>query len=188
MKLYDRIITSYEKTASNKMFRRIMNNSGSTMVETLVSFAVLVIVFAALFGMIRFSSNLRMRAVDTADVSSSFNGEVYKQNGMENVDVHEYIGWHDSDNISMFNLKLDSEKTKQCNVDTTSNVPSGDKLESVSKSTSLEMKYKKSIKLINVDATGYVSVDPRIASEHLATPKILVFRYNREPKSIPVTP
>ena len=54
------------------------NNAGSTMVETLISFVVLVIVFAALFGMIRFSSNLRMRAIDTADVRESFNDEIYK--------------------------------------------------------------------------------------------------------------
>ena len=187
MKLYDCNITSYKKNASVKKMGCI-NNSGSTMIETLVSFAVLVIVFAALFGMIRFSSNLRMRAVDTAEVSQSFNGEVYKRSGMNDVDVYAYTGWHAADNTSMFNLRLDTEKTKQGNVDTTSNVAPADKGESVSKSTTLTMKYDKSIKLINIDATGYVSVDSRIKSEHIATPKMLLFRYNKEPKTLVVTP
>lgn len=55
------------------------NNKGSTMVETLVAFVVLVIVLLALFKMVTFSSQLRMRAVDTAIVLQEFNQEVYRK-------------------------------------------------------------------------------------------------------------
>ena len=45
------------------------NDAGNTMIETLVSFVILLIVMAALYAMVLFSTNLRMRAIDTATIS-----------------------------------------------------------------------------------------------------------------------
>ena len=157
------------------------NNAGSTMVETLISFVVLVIVFAALFGMIRFSSNLRMRAIDTADVRESFNDEIYKSGNKKNVEIHEYIGSHSTisnNNDTMFYLKLnvDPGKTDCSNLDINS-----DEL-----TNELRVKFIKSISVPNIDATGMVSKDPRIDEEKLAPPKVLRFEYNKNP--LPASP
>ena len=56
-----------------------LNNKGSTMIETLVAFLVLMIVMAALFKMVSFSSELRMRSVDTGNVLADFNQELYSK-------------------------------------------------------------------------------------------------------------
>ena len=152
------------------------NNDGSTMVETLISFVVLVIVFAALFGMIRFSSNLRMRAIDTADVRESFSDEIYKSGDKNNVEIHEYIGAHSTiadNNDPMFYLKLnvDPGKTDCTNLDVNSSELSNE----------LRVKFIKSIAVPNIDATGLVSKDPRINEEKLAPPKVLKYEYNKNP-------
>ncbi|MCR4609752.1 MAG: hypothetical protein K5750_08690 [Eubacterium sp.] len=57
---------------------RSENNRGSTMVETLVSFTVLFIVLAALYGIVSFSSELYMRSVDTSRLYQKFYREIYK--------------------------------------------------------------------------------------------------------------
>lgn len=59
-------------------FRKINKNSGSTMVETLVSFVVLFVVLAALYGIVSFSSELYMKSVDTSRLYQKFYQEVYK--------------------------------------------------------------------------------------------------------------
>lgn len=169
------------KKRMNKIIKFYSNNEGSTMVETLISFVVLVIVFAALFGMIRFSSNLRMRAIDTADVRESFSDEIYKSGDKNNVEIHEYIGAHSNiaDNSdSMFYLKLnvDEGKTDCTNLDVNSDDLTNE----------LRVKFIKSIAIPNVDAKGLVSKDPRISEEKLAPPKVLKYEYNKEP--LPSTP
>ena len=59
-----------------RMYRN--NNTGSTMVETLVSFVVLFVVLAALYGIVSFSSELYMKSVDTSRVNQRFYREIYK--------------------------------------------------------------------------------------------------------------
>ncbi|MBP3233973.1 MAG: hypothetical protein J6M65_06080 [Eubacterium sp.] len=157
------------------------NNSGSTMVETLISFVVLVIVFAALFGMIRFSSNLRMRAIDTADVREKFNDEIYKSGNKNDVEIHEYFGAHstiadNSDTMFYLKLNVDPGKTDASNLD-----PASGEL-----TEELRVKFIKSIPVPNIDGTGMVSKDSRISEEKLAPPKVLKFEYNKEP--LPSTP
>ena len=149
----------------------LKNNLGTTMVETLVSFVVLMIVLAALYAMFRFSANLRMRAIDTANVRTEFNGEIYKTNpDTSKVTVYKYIGKREQDHTTMFMLKL-NDKTTDANLSNST----GSGIEKDS--------FKQSIRVPNIDATGYVSKDSRITEENLATPKVLVFKFYKTPES-----
>ena len=64
-----------------KLMSKIMNSKqrGSTMVETLVSFVVLFLVLASLYGIVAFSSELYMRSVDTSRIRQKFYAEIYKK-------------------------------------------------------------------------------------------------------------
>ncbi|SEQ11529.1 hypothetical protein SAMN02910369_01235 [Lachnospiraceae bacterium NE2001] len=146
------------------LMKKILNNSGNTMIETIVSFLVLMIVLAALYGMILFSTNLRMRAIDSARVREELYQEAYKKNPDETiVDIYSYEGRScTSDSKTMFMLKL-SEDTKNSNLDI--------------KNAKTRADFEKKINLPNINAIGYVSKDSRIEDENLPTPKLLVFRH-----------
>jgi hypothetical protein len=155
-----------KKTTRN--FKRISiylnNNEGSTMVETLVSFVVLSIVLVALFAMVKFSSNLRMRAVDTADVRNEFNLELYKTTpDPDVVETYSYLG-KSQDDMTMFMLRL-SDETDDYNL-------------LLGGSATPKSNFEKNVKIPNLDAVGYVSKNPRISQEKLATPKALMFMYH----------
>ena len=65
---------------SGKGLKRILkDNKGTTMFETLVAFTVLSIILVALFRMIMFSSELRMRASDMNSIMKTFNTELYSK-------------------------------------------------------------------------------------------------------------
>ena len=151
----------------------LMNNKGSTMIETIVSFVVLIIVFAALYGMVRFSSNLRMRAVDTANVHSEFYSEIYKTTGRNNVQKYNYPGkYAPDDNFTMFFLKPDIPTDTESGKTSSYNLNMNNAAVSVSS-------FSGQIKVPCIDATGYVSLDSRITSDNLVTPKVLVFEYHK---------
>ena len=151
------------------------------MIETIVAFAILMIVLALLYKMVVFSSELRMRAVDTARVRNSFNEQVYKteydesgnriEGAMENVEVVDYYGVGDPNiiysNTAAFVMKLDTEKT---DVEKAFGSPSGEEEKRVK---------NRQITFPHLYATSYSSTDPMIAEEQLATPKVLKFHYHK---------
>ena len=61
-----------------KLYNSVGNNSGASMVETIVAFTVLVIIFALMYQMISFCSTLRMKAADMETVLKTFNSELYR--------------------------------------------------------------------------------------------------------------
>lgn len=158
--------------------KRIMNNDGSTMLETIVAFTVLMIVLGLLYKMVVFSSDLRMKASDTANVRSSFNEQLYKKEyddsgsridgAMENVKIVDYYGVDDpnpaNSKAAAFVMVLDEGKT---DVEKAFGAPSGDRADNI----------KNQITFPHLDATSYSSVDPLIESEGLATPNVLKFHY-----------
>ena len=156
-----------------------LNNKGMTMVETIVSFVVLVIVLAGLYSMVKFSSQLSMRAVDTGRLLQSFSGTLYRNKESIGTDeaggyvkVTEYNGKNDGSNMTGFMLILDKNTTNVAN-----NFGSGYS----STSTGIDS----AIRLPNVDAKGYVSVnpiaDPSSASyENILAPKVMKFSYHFE--------
>lgn len=151
------------------------NNNGSTMVETLVSFVVLFIVLAALYGIVSFSSELYMRSVDTSRLHQRFYREIYKfpsgpVTNPEAVSIDEsfleyedyYPGYYPSEpdghEYACLSLIFDTEKTDL------SNYGSGD---SRIADAYIDLKY--------TGVTSYVCVDEGAADEKLILPKTLHF-------------
>jgi len=150
-------------TKIKKLFK---DNKGNTMLETMVSFVVLMIVLAGLYAMIRFATDLRMRAMDSSRVQSEFGDQIYRtDNNMQNVKAYKYIGKHansEANDPTVFTLKLSD----------TTNISKNFCDDSITKSN-----VNSSIKLPNINATGYVSTNPLVDSENLVPPRVLVFEH-----------
>ena len=65
------------KRIENRISSSLRNNKGTTMMETIVAFVVLVVILLALTRIIMFSSELRMRAMDTGRIMQTFNKCLY---------------------------------------------------------------------------------------------------------------
>ena len=63
------------RTILNKLKKK---DQGSTMLETLVAFTVLMVILAIMYQMMAFCSDLRMKAADEAMVVRTFNQELYR--------------------------------------------------------------------------------------------------------------
>ena len=61
----------------NKISRIVRNNKGSTMMETLAAFVVLMVILVALTKLVSFSAELRMRAMDMNRITQEFNKVIY---------------------------------------------------------------------------------------------------------------
>ena len=103
-----------------------IGNEGSTMIETVVSFVVLVMVLAGLYGVVLFSSNLYMKSVDTSRLQQRFYRELYKKDLTSNafITITEYESGsgfdgtdYDGKHVSLI-LSLDKEKTDLSNYGT----------------------------------------------------------------------
>lgn len=147
-----------------------MNDKGSTILETVIAFVVLTIVLLALFRMVTFSSQLRMRAIDTANVRNSFNQNYYMKDidrddseAVYNIKHYDYEGISDKDQYTAFMLVFDSMTTDGTNYQFGAN----------------EIDMSKPLTLSRIDATGYVSCDPMtdVNGESVVTPKLLKFEY-----------
>ena len=78
------------KTKLNMSFLK-KNNSGSTMVETLVSFVILFLILASLYGIVAFSSELYMRSVDTSRLLQRFTREINKKDELIGTGTDPFI-------------------------------------------------------------------------------------------------
>ena len=181
--------------SNRRKHNRRLDNKGSTMVETLVSFVVLSIVLLALFKMVSFSSQLRMRAVDTATVRGEFNQEMYKNlgvalpdktskitgHGLQDVEVKYYVGAADTDaslkKKASFVLILDEKdasKDETVGTEIDKNFGTG-----VSVDSEKMTKIKKQVTMPYINAISYTSTDSRLEEEQLVVPKALRFMYHR---------
>ncbi len=159
------MMLSMIKIINCRLQKSFKENRGSTILETVISFVVLMIVLASLIAMVRFATELRMRAIESSRVQSEFNDQLYKADGdMDNVQKYNYVAKNGIDNATVFTLKLNKDKT---------NIEKNFKDNSVSVED-----IRTSIKLPNVDAVGYVSNNPLVDSENLVAPKALVFMYH----------
>ena len=142
-------------------------NRGVTMMETLVAFVVLLVVLAALYGMIRLSSELRMRATDTASVGEAFDRLIYKKSidQSDSIQAYYYFGKSKED-LTMFSLKVNMDDGKT-SVDKNLDIKGGSSHD-----------FTGAIRVPNLDAVGYVSTDSKIEEENLVTPKAVVFSYH----------
>ena len=92
-----------------------LNDSGTTLIETLAAFTVLAAILAILFHIVDFSSRLRTQAVDTAHLDQMFWRELYKND--ENIDssfieVNEFVR-DENGKIGVFWLALDVDNTAE---------------------------------------------------------------------------
>ncbi len=84
--------------------KMLNNNQGSTMVETLVAFVVLMIILAIMYGVIAFCSELRMRAEDTSRAVVKFRTEMYNsKNAPEGTDFGVHKKDYQDRNITVNN-------------------------------------------------------------------------------------
>ena len=148
----------------NKLSEYIINNNnGSTMIETLVAFLVLMIIMAILMHMINYCFQLEMKSVDTDTVFARFNTELYKPLDAVNSEEVSAQKIETDENLGpVFYLMIDTDKT-----DMTRN--------KIQNGTTDYEKYK--IGLYSISAKSYKSVNGMIASENLVTPQALIFDY-----------
>lgn len=141
----------------------IRNNNGSTMVETLVSFVVLVIILAILMRMVDYCYRLQMRAIDTDRVFSSFNEELYKP--IDKIDTDEVTAREiktDENLGPVFYLMLDTGNTKMLDNNVKDNATDYTNFK---------------IGLYDIKGNSYSSVNSMIEDEKLVTPQALLFDY-----------
>lgn len=141
-----------------KKYSRKKNNRGSTMVETLVSFVVIAAVLAALYAIVSFSTRLWMNSVDAANIQQSFTDEIARINpNTSAVDITHYTA----------GPVIDSEDGKQyADFELVS-------VDSVSGEAT-------TIKLNNISADSYVSIEKSVEDENIAAPKAIVFKHKSQ--------
>ena len=163
----------------NRKLHMVMNNKGTTMLETVVSFLVLMIILGALYSTVRFSSELSMRAVDTGNISNEFNSLVYKSSfsSSDHILKYDYYGQYDpstTGKYTAFFLKLDTTET---NVELNCGRPVA--AVDPNDPNSTEDVLLTPLRTPNIDATAFVCSDPIIEEEQLVTPKLITFKYHK---------
>lgn len=153
------MVRLHKKTKS----RKNMNNRGNTMMETIVAFSVLMIIFAMIYQMVSYSSSLRMKAADTAKMVQTLNTEIYRKD-FTNGKVLKYTYSTDKANLKekgpLLYIEL-SPKTAQSNKARPAGQPR--------------------LKLSNVrmDCFIYDPTDEMVTNENLTVPKVAMFIYDK---------
>ncbi|MCR4847203.1 MAG: hypothetical protein K5865_10735 [Eubacterium sp.] len=141
--------------------RLIKNNKGTTMMETLVAFVVLAIILVALYRMIVFSSELRMRATDMNSMMQTFNKELYSSGALSKVEKIPY---------------------------TTNNIKLPEKGEGRVKGPLfyIETDDGSELWVDDINAYGYTyKADDLVNNDHMMVPKALVFVHEKDDKTTP---
>ena len=142
-------------------------NTGSTMIETLVSFTVLFVVLAALYGIVAFSSELYMRSVDISRLQQRFYREIYKkQTSIDDsfVEVKSYSGGIGSGKAKLI-LNLDTTKTNENNYNANSSIA------------------QSSVNMSRISVNSYVCKEGTSTDGSPTTvimPKAVMFSYDKE--------
>ncbi len=167
------------KDRSKKRNIIFTNNSGSTMVETVVAFVVLMIVLALIYKIVAFCSVLRMRAHDTDVITREFTAEMNNKNNHENeINLNSHITIEhiktsvdeDGKQVPLFYLVVDEEKTDSRNIETS--MPEDSDFETLSSIENI----RKNISLYNINVITYrYTPDEEMDQEHMIIPKALSF-------------
>ena len=165
----------------------LKNDSGVTMVEVLVAFTVRMIILGILYGMIAFSSILRMRAQDASAASNLFTQEMYNKANApqkvpdgsatiatpyEHITVKNYVTTNEGDNdyTPLFYLTLSTEDTSTANL--------GSRGEAVLSQMKTEDYW---LSLYNIEAITYVfKPDATMDAEHIIIPKAVKFIHKED--------
>lgn len=185
------------------------NNKGTTMVETIVAFLVLIIILGIIYGMIAFSSTLRMRAHDTDMAIQRFsremynaenkpatpeNGKGYKEtrNAQNNISATRFVtGTTNKDNkeipIPLFYLSVDTTETDvEANIKDTNyinaikaDIPEGASANEINAANEVQKNYWISMYNIEADTYTYVPGTDEDAA-HLIIPKAIQFIHKED--------
>ena len=140
----------------NKQKPKKLNNRGSTMVETLVSFTVVAIVLASLYAIVSFSTRLWMNSVDASNLQQSFTDEMYRKNpntelvGKTSYKAGSVPETDDGEKYANFILVPDD------------NSEAGQ------------------IYLNNISADYYFVKDEAVDNEKIAAPKAIIFKHKKQ--------
>ena len=144
------------------------NQKGSTMVETLVSFVVLFLVLASLYGIVAFSAELYMRSVDTSRLTQEFYKEIYKKD--------EFVGEGSNPFVIKKNYKAGFGATegeeRYAALELTVNI------DDTNFTGDPKMKNSR-IKLSNTSAKTYVAHDETFEEKKIIVPKAVRFEYSK---------
>ncbi len=157
--------------------RKKMNNTGTTMVETLAAFTVLAIVLTMLFHIVSFCGKLRMMAVDSGKLQQLFLREAYRLDSVIRQEAegeaepfiilttYTGTGDPDADKTVSFTMMLDTSRTEMME----SYTNHGNRLE--------EGGFADGFRLNYMGAKSYECKDPIIDEEQLNRPVMMNFVY-----------
>lgn len=152
------------KKRKNRICVVLRNNKGTTMMETLVAFTVLMIILVALTKIVFFSSELRMRAIDTGRLMQTFNKELYSNGELDKVSEKKYVTEY-----------VDYEDTKK-----------GPVFYIVPDQTSVEGEVDLWVSDIHAYSYAYdVTKDSNASTENLVIPKAIKFVHEKDDKTAP---
>ncbi len=137
----------------------LLSNRGTTMLETLVAFVVLMIILGILYNIIAFCSEMRMSSADTSRALQAFNAEIYSNNA----DSSEKLTVQDcktDKNKPLFFLELNTDKTSAGNLGS-ANVAD----------------CKEKLSMYHIEAKTYAYKKEPTDSDNIAIPKAIEFRY-----------
>ena len=136
------------------------------MVETLVAFVVLSIIFLLIYKIVFFCAQMKMKTQDVDNILAEFNQEIYKSTGPDSSKVDEVNYTLVTNDGPVFYLVVDTEKT-----DMAKNV--NDTKGTIYKADSNYFR----MPLYKIMAKTYKSKNSLIDSEKLITPKVIRFRF-----------
>ena len=169
-------------------------NKGTTMVETIAAFTVLAVILAALYHIVKFSSDLRVLAVDTAHLNQLFLREVYKNDDMIDTSFVQMKSFTpgtaetETDSTVVFWLELDTsedhEEMYQSYLDHGNKVPTAVSQEDESTEIELPIRFR----LNCMGAKSYLCIDELVRetnedgtankkSEQIPAPAMMNFMY-----------
>lgn len=169
-------------------------NKGTTMVETIAAFTVLAVILAALYHIVKFSSDLRVLAVDTAHLNQLFLREVYKNDDMIDTNFVQMKSFTpgtaetETDSTVVFWLELDTsedhEEMYQSYLDHNNKVPTAVSQEDGSTEIELPIRFR----LNCMGAKSYLCIDDLVKetnedgpvntnNEQIPAPAMMNFTY-----------
>jgi hypothetical protein len=105
----------HKVNANGKQNRGFLNNRGTTMLETLIAFVVLMVILGVLYNIIAFCSELKMSATDMNTYMQDFSVEIYNKNTTKIFKVEKETKVDAGVKKPLFYLELSDETQKDLN-------------------------------------------------------------------------
>lgn len=100
---------------NSKQNKEILNNRGTTMLETLIAFVVLMVILGVLYNIIAFCSELKMSATDMNTYMQDFSVEIYNKKTTKVIKTEKITKVDAGVKKPLFYLELSDETQKDKN-------------------------------------------------------------------------